>query len=148
MLITGLQCGFKQSFGENSGNDYSFLNNDIDDILDRHVKSGVLNLFFHRSRYSESDMTANALCQGLFLLYMKVLLSLMISKNPYRCWQRDGMPSGAERCGLFYLRDNVYWHDQIRIGGGCEFTASTIVSTGSKTPMPPALKMLLSLFGC
>jgi peptide/nickel transport system substrate-binding protein len=61
VIISGCSVDLNSLLGDDTYNDYSFLNNDADDILDTGpVKSGVLNLFTTAPDTLNPILTSNA----------------------------------------------------------------------------------------
>lgn len=146
VLITGCNVDLNSLLGENSGNDYSFLNNDIDDILDTGpVKSGVLNLFSTAPDTLNPILTANAFVKDYSCFIYESLVKLNDKQKPVPVLAERWEPSEGGKVWTFYLRDNVYWHDNIRLSAeDVEFTASTIVNAGSKSPYASSFKNVVS----
>jgi len=90
---------------EEGNNDYDFLNNGVDDVLDTGpVKNGVLKFVFHRARHSQSHIDFQCLCKGVFLLVFESLVRLDGIRRLCRFWPKAGKDPMMDWYGHFIKR--------------------------------------------
>lgn len=146
LIISGCSVDLNSLLGDNTDNDYSFLNNDADDILDTGpVKSGILNLFATAPDTLNPILTANAFVKDYSCFVYESLVKLNEKQKPVPVLAERWESSEGGKVWTFYLKDNIYWHDNIRFSAeDVEFTAGTIVNAGANSPYAASFKNVVS----
>ncbi|ABN52144.1 MAG TPA: peptide ABC transporter substrate-binding protein [Hungateiclostridium thermocellum] len=121
---------------EEGNNDYDFLNNGVDDVLDTGpVKNGVLNLFSTEPDTLNPILTSNAYVKEYSCFVFESLVRLDGNQKavPLLAESWEGSDDGL--VWTFYLKENIYWHDGIPFSAeDVEFTASVIMNAGVNSP--------------
>lgn len=131
---------------EEETNDYSFLNNNMEDVLDTGpVKGGILNLFSTAPDTLNPILTANAYVKDYSCFIFESLVKLDKNQKPVPLLAESWEASSDGIVWTFYLRDNVYWHDSIPLSAeDVEFTVSTMMNGNVNSPYRTNVKNITS----
>lgn len=135
-ILSACSIDLNGILGEEGNDDYSFLDDKLDDVLDTGpVKNGVLNMFSTAPDTLNPILTANAYVKeySCFLFESLVKVDENQKALPFLAESWEGSDDGLT--WTFYLRENIYWHDGIPFSAeDVEFTANTIMNASVNSP--------------